>query len=160
MTNTVEAAWHKILTTVGEPRRPEGSPLAAPFAKLVLVAQAEPLLRQLYPWAGMWELHFSRCTEIRHTWDIPYIGTLGDGRYYVEGPSRTSPRIAETDSAQAAVAWSSIVCHHTAARPSSVTQRSWPPTRDRGTTGRYSGSWVTTPIRRLPSVQPASVPIV
>ncbi len=104
MTNTVEAAWHKILTTAGEPRRPEGSPLAAPFAKLVLVAHAEPLLRQLYPWAGMWELHFSRCTEIRHTWDIPYIGTLGDGRYYVEGPSRTSPRIAETDSAQAAVA--------------------------------------------------------
>jgi hypothetical protein len=27
-----------------------------------------------------------------------------DGRYYVEGPSRSSPRIAETDSAQAAVA--------------------------------------------------------
>lgn len=104
MTNTVEAAWHKILTAAGEPRRPEESPLAAPFAELVLVAHAAPLLRQLYPWAGMWELHFSRCTEIRHTWDIPYIGTLGDGRYYVEGPSRTSPRIAETGSAQAAVA--------------------------------------------------------
>lgn len=104
MTNTVEAAWHKILAMVDEPRRPEESPLAAPFAQLVLVAHAEPLLRQLYPWTGMWELHFSRCTEIRHTWDIPYIGTLTDGRYYVEGPSRTSPRIAETDSAQAAVA--------------------------------------------------------
>lgn len=104
MTNTVEAAWHKILTTAGEPRRPEESPLFAPFAELVLEAHAEPQLRQLYPWTGMWELHFSRCTEIRHTWDIPYIGTLGDGRYYVEGPSRTSPRIAETDSAQAAVA--------------------------------------------------------
>ncbi|MFJ8596949.1 DUF6193 family natural product biosynthesis protein [Streptomyces sp. NPDC093598] len=104
MTNTVEAAWRRILTTAGEPRRPEESPLAAPFAELVLVAHAEPLLRQLYPWAGMWELHFSRCTEIRHTWDLPYIGTLGDGRYYVDGPSRTSPRIAETDSAQAAVA--------------------------------------------------------
>ncbi|WP_374101893.1 DUF6193 family natural product biosynthesis protein [Streptomyces sp. MC1] len=49
-------------------------------------------------------MHFSRCTEIRHTWDIPSIGTLGDGRYHVEGPSRTSPRIAETDSARAAVA--------------------------------------------------------
>ncbi|RSN50937.1 hypothetical protein DMH12_23660 [Streptomyces sp. WAC 04229] len=71
---------------------------------MVLVAHAEPLLRQLHPWTGMWELHFSRCTEIRHTWDIPYIGTLADGRYYVEGPSRTSPRIAETDDAQAAVA--------------------------------------------------------
>ncbi len=38
------------------------------------------------------------------TWDIPYIGTLTDGRYYVEGPHRDSRRIAETDSAQAAVA--------------------------------------------------------
>ncbi|MFG3163384.1 DUF6193 family natural product biosynthesis protein [Streptomyces sp. NPDC048232] len=104
MTNTVEAAWRKILARAGEARRPEESPLAAPFAKLVLVAHAEPLLRQLYPWTGMWELHFSRCTEIRHTWDIPYIGTLADGRYYVEGPSRTSPRIAETDSARVAVA--------------------------------------------------------
>ncbi|MER6678321.1 DUF6193 family natural product biosynthesis protein [Streptomyces sp. NPDC000983] len=103
MTPTVEAAWHKILTTADERHRTETSPLAAPFAELVLVAQAEPLLRQLYPWTGMWELHFSRCTEVRHTWDIPYIGTL-DGRYYVEGPSRTSPRIAETDSARAAVA--------------------------------------------------------
>ncbi|MFJ9762081.1 DUF6193 family natural product biosynthesis protein [Streptomyces sp. NPDC101149] len=41
--------------------------------------------------------------------DAPHLGhslhgTLRDGRYYVEGPSRTSPRIAETDSAQAAVA--------------------------------------------------------
>ncbi|MGW5355105.1 DUF6193 family natural product biosynthesis protein [Streptomyces sp. NPDC004031] len=104
MTNTVEAAWHRILTRAGEPRRPEVSPLAGPFAELVLRAHAEPRLRQLYPWAGMWELHFSRCTEIPHTWDIPYIGTLRDRRYYVEGPSRTSPRIAETDSAQAAVA--------------------------------------------------------
>ncbi|MFF8381815.1 DUF6193 family natural product biosynthesis protein [Streptomyces sp. NPDC015661] len=104
MTNTVEAAWHKILTTAGEPRRPEGSSLLAPFAELVRVAYAEPLLRQLYPWTGMWELHFSRCTEIPHTWDIPYIGTLRGDRYYVEGPSRSSPRIAETDSARAAVA--------------------------------------------------------
>ncbi|MFD8821344.1 DUF6193 family natural product biosynthesis protein [Streptomyces sp. NPDC059605] len=103
MTHDVEAAWHKILATAGEPRRPEESPLFAPFAELVRVAHAEPLLRQLYPWTGMWELHFSRCTKIRHTWDVPYIGTLGDGRYYVEGPSRTSPRIAETDDAQAAV---------------------------------------------------------
>ncbi len=52
----------------------------------------------------MWELHFSRCTERDYTWDVPYIGTLGDGRYYVEGPSRRSPRIAVTDSARAAVA--------------------------------------------------------
>ncbi|AZS74599.1 hypothetical protein DDE74_29880 [Streptomyces lydicus] len=71
---------------------------------MVRVAGAEPQLRQLYPWTGMWELHFSRCTESRPTWDVPYIGTLGDGRYYVEGPSRNSPRIAETDSPQTAVA--------------------------------------------------------
>ncbi|MDI3405237.1 DUF6193 family natural product biosynthesis protein [Streptomyces cavernicola] len=32
------------------------------------------------------------------------MGTLQDGRYYVEGPSRSSPRIAETGSASAAVA--------------------------------------------------------
>ncbi|QKW10817.1 hypothetical protein HUT18_12400 [Streptomyces sp. NA04227] len=75
-----------------------------PFTELVRVAYAEPLLRQLYPWSGMWELHFSRCTEHRPTWDIPYIGTLGSGRYRVDGPNRNSPRIAETDSAQAAVA--------------------------------------------------------
>ncbi|MFD7293124.1 DUF6193 family natural product biosynthesis protein [Streptomyces sp. NPDC059897] len=91
MTNTVEAAWRKLLATAGEPHRPQGSPLPAPFAELVRVAYAEPLLRQLYPWSGMWELHFSRCTEVRHTWDIPYIGTSDDGRYYVDGPSRTSP---------------------------------------------------------------------
>ncbi|MFJ7272003.1 DUF6193 family natural product biosynthesis protein [Streptomyces sp. NPDC099050] len=104
MTNSVDAAWHKILTTHGEPSRSDESPLLKPFGHLVRVAHAEPLLRQLSPWTGMWELHFSRCTEMNYTWDIPYIGTLRDGRYYVEGPSRSSPRIAETDSAQDAVA--------------------------------------------------------
>ncbi|MFG2668333.1 DUF6193 family natural product biosynthesis protein [Streptomyces sp. NPDC048387] len=104
MTDIVDAAWRKALTTYGEPSRPEESPLLKPFAELVRVAHAEPLLRQLHPWTGMWELHFSRCTEMQYTWDLPYIGTLRDGRYYVEGPSRNSPRIAETDSAQAAVA--------------------------------------------------------
>ncbi|MFI9781806.1 DUF6193 family natural product biosynthesis protein [Streptomyces sp. NPDC051956] len=104
MTNTVEAAWHEILSTAGEPSRRETSPLLEPFAELVRVAHAEPLLRQLFPWTGMWELHFSRCTEIRYSWDIPYISTLSDGRYYVEGPSRSSQRIAETESARAAVA--------------------------------------------------------
>ncbi|MFI7082162.1 DUF6193 family natural product biosynthesis protein [Streptomyces anulatus] len=104
MTNIVEAAWHDIMTTYGEPSPPEDSPLWEPFAKLVRVAHAEPLLRQLFPWTGMWELHFSRCTEMDYTWDIPYIGTLSGGRHYVEGPHRSAPRIAETDSAQAAVA--------------------------------------------------------
>ncbi|MFJ3860474.1 DUF6193 family natural product biosynthesis protein [Streptomyces sp. NPDC090085] len=104
MTNIVDAAWHDILTTCGEPFRPDESPLLEPFAQLVRTAHAEPLLRRLHPWTGMWELHFSRCTEVGYTWDIPYIGTLRDGRYYVEGPHRSSPRIAETGSAQAAVA--------------------------------------------------------
>ncbi|WKK26693.1 DUF6193 family natural product biosynthesis protein [Streptomyces olivoreticuli] len=104
MTDIVEAAWCEILTAVGEPTRLEGGSLLEPFTEMVRVAHAEPQLRQLYPWTGMWELHFSRCTELRPTWDIPYIGTLEDGRYYVEGPSRSSPRIAETDSAQAALA--------------------------------------------------------
>ncbi|MFG2824900.1 DUF6193 family natural product biosynthesis protein [Kitasatospora sp. NPDC048365] len=104
MGGPVEAAWRGILAAADEPAPPGRSPLLAPFAELVRVAHAEPLLRQLHPWTGMWELHFSRCTEIRYTWDIPYIGTLRDGRYYVEGPSRTSPRIAETGSAQLAVA--------------------------------------------------------
>ncbi|MFG2896180.1 DUF6193 family natural product biosynthesis protein [Streptomyces zaomyceticus] len=50
MTHTVDAAWHKIVSTYVDPSRPSDSPL------------------------------------------------------YVEGPHRNSPRIAETDSAQAAVA--------------------------------------------------------
>ncbi|MEU9731565.1 DUF6193 family natural product biosynthesis protein [Streptomyces sp. NPDC048002] len=104
MTNPVDAAWHKVLTFYGESSRPGELPLLKPFAELVRVAHAEPLLRQLAPWAGMWELHFSRCTEAPFTWDVPYIGTLTDSRYYVEGPSRSSRRIAETDSAQVAVA--------------------------------------------------------
>ncbi|MBP8535622.1 hypothetical protein GWI24_21420 [Streptomyces sp. MK37H] len=79
-------------------------PLPARFTEMVRAAHAEPLLRQLYPWTGMWELHFSRCTDPRPSWDIPYIGILRDGRYYVEGPHRSSPRIAETDSAKTAVA--------------------------------------------------------
>ncbi|MFJ4824139.1 DUF6193 family natural product biosynthesis protein [Streptomyces bacillaris] len=104
MTNIVDAAWHKVLTTYGEPFPPEASPLLEPSAKLVRVAHAEPLLRRLSPWTGMRELHFSRCTEMDYTWDIPYIGTLRDSRYFVEGPHRSGPRIAETDSAQATVA--------------------------------------------------------
>ncbi|MFQ6196995.1 DUF6193 family natural product biosynthesis protein [Streptomyces sp. NPDC000405] len=104
MADIVEAAWRDIVTSAGEPSPSGGSPLLGPFTEMARVAYAEPQLRQLYPWTGMWQLHFSRCTEIRYTWDIPYIGTLRDGRYYVEGPSRSSPRIAVTDSAQAAVA--------------------------------------------------------
>ncbi len=41
--------------------------------ELIDVAYRTPCLRQLFPWTGMGELHFSRCTEPRWTWDIPYI---------------------------------------------------------------------------------------
>jgi hypothetical protein len=36
----------------------------------------------------MAELHFSRCTGKRWTWDIPYIGPTKDG-YMVQGPLRS-----------------------------------------------------------------------
>ncbi|KNB50883.1 hypothetical protein AC230_20195 [Streptomyces caatingaensis] len=74
------------------------------LAELARVAYAEPRLRRLRPWTGMWELHFSRCTEFPPTWDLPYICPGASGGYWVEGPTRVCPRIAETDSAQAAVA--------------------------------------------------------
>jgi len=34
----------------------------------------------------MGELHFSRCTGKRWTWDIPYIWRAADGDYRVDGP--------------------------------------------------------------------------
>jgi hypothetical protein len=102
MTNVVETAWGAILVTAAESATPLR--LREAFAEVAREAYSEPRLRQLYPWTGMWELHFSRCTEPRPTWDIPYIGVLGDSRYYVDGPSRNGPRIAVTSTAQAAVA--------------------------------------------------------
>lgn len=38
--------------------------------ELLEAAYAEPRLRVPFPWTGMGELHFSRCTETRWTWDI------------------------------------------------------------------------------------------
>ncbi|MFI6695042.1 DUF6193 family natural product biosynthesis protein [Streptomyces sp. NPDC050433] len=95
-TDKVEAAWKRLL----------GSDQVS--AELVAAAYAEPRLRQLFPWIGMWELHFSRCTEQRWTWDVPYIGPTAAGSdhagpYYVEGPSR-SQKIGRADTAQEAVA--------------------------------------------------------
>ncbi|WP_242640888.1 DUF6193 family natural product biosynthesis protein [Streptomyces kasugaensis] len=55
---------------------------------LIDVAYQEPRLRQLFPWTGMGELHFSRCTEYRWTWDIPYIQPAKGGGYWVSGPLR------------------------------------------------------------------------
>jgi hypothetical protein len=92
----VEAAWQGLLNSEHV------------SVELVAAAYAEPKLRQLFPWVGMWELHFSRCTEPRWTWDVPYIGPAAagldhTGPYYVEGPSRTQ-KIGETDTAQEAIA--------------------------------------------------------
>ncbi|MEU0563630.1 DUF6193 family natural product biosynthesis protein [Dactylosporangium sp. NPDC006015] len=57
--------------------------------ELVEAAYAEPRLQQLFPWTGMGELHFSRCTEIPFTWDVPYIEPVVGGTYRVSGPSRS-----------------------------------------------------------------------
>ncbi len=57
--------------------------------ELLEAAYAEPRLRQLFPWTGMGELHFSRCTEPRWTWDIPYIQPAAGGSYWVSGPLRS-----------------------------------------------------------------------
>jgi Family of unknown function (DUF6193) len=57
--------------------------------ELVDAAYGEPCLRQLFPWTGMGELHFSRCTEPRWTGDTPYIQPVQGGGYLVSGPLRT-----------------------------------------------------------------------
>ncbi|MBC9714231.1 hypothetical protein H9Y04_16845 [Streptomyces sp. TRM66268-LWL] len=66
-------------------------------------AYAEPRLRQLFPWTGMGELHFSRCTEWPWTWDIPYIQPAAEGTYWVSGPLR-SETVGPAATAQEAVA--------------------------------------------------------
>ncbi|MGW2326514.1 DUF6193 family natural product biosynthesis protein [Streptomyces sp. NPDC001700] len=50
-----------------------------------------------------WELHFSRCTEPRYTWDIPYVAPSYDGRYRVDGPAR-SESVGEAGSVGEALA--------------------------------------------------------
>ncbi|MFZ3497241.1 DUF6193 family natural product biosynthesis protein [Streptomyces sp. 5.8] len=69
---------------------------------LVRAAYAEPRLRQLFPWVGMWELHFSRCTEHPSTWDVPYIAPRQGGGFVVAGPSRVES-VGEADTAETAV---------------------------------------------------------
>lgn len=77
ITDLVEAAWRKILMAAEDSTRLVGSQFVEPYAEMVRAAYAEPRLRQLFPLVGMWELHFSRCTEIRYTWDIPYVAGEG-----------------------------------------------------------------------------------
>ncbi|MFE9811950.1 DUF6193 family natural product biosynthesis protein [Streptomyces sp. NPDC005548] len=71
----VEAGWQKI--------RDDGRVRA----ELLDAAYAEPRLRQLFPWVSMGELHLSRCTESRWTWDIPHVMPDAEG-YWVSGPLR------------------------------------------------------------------------
>ncbi|MFE5162987.1 DUF6193 family natural product biosynthesis protein [Streptomyces sp. NPDC056697] len=85
----VEAGWQKVRADGRV--RPE----------LLEAAYAEPRLRQLFPWTGMGELHFSRCTEQRWTWDIPYIQPAAEGGYWVSGPLRTESVGPAATSAQA-----------------------------------------------------------
>ncbi|MEV0375959.1 DUF6193 family natural product biosynthesis protein [Streptomyces sp. NPDC050636] len=73
----VEAGWQRV--RIDGRVRPE----------LLEAAYAEPRLRQLFPWTGMGELHFSRCTEFPCTWDIPYIPPAAEGEYRVSGPLRS-----------------------------------------------------------------------
>ncbi|WP_326699517.1 DUF6193 family natural product biosynthesis protein [Streptomyces sp. NBC_01754] len=72
----VEAGWQKVRADGRV--RPE----------LLAAAYAEPRLRQLFPWTGMGELHFSRCTEWPWTWDVPYVQPAAEGEYRVSGPLR------------------------------------------------------------------------
>ncbi|MGP3961478.1 DUF6193 family natural product biosynthesis protein [Nonomuraea sp. 3N208] len=75
-TDLVEAGWNDV--RADGRLRPE----------LIEAAYAEPRLRQLFPWTGMGELHFSRCTGKRWTWDIPYVAADPAGGYQVSGPLR------------------------------------------------------------------------
>lgn len=72
----VEAGWQKV--------RADGRVRT----ELLDAAYAEPRLRQLFPWTGMGELHFSRRTGFGWTWDIPYIQPAAGGGYWVSGPCR------------------------------------------------------------------------
>ncbi|MDI3421760.1 DUF6193 family natural product biosynthesis protein [Streptomyces luteolus] len=73
----VEARWQQVLSSGHVDQ------------ELAQAAYERPELRELYPWTGMWELHFSRCTEQRWTWDIPYVAPAKDGRWAVGGPARS-----------------------------------------------------------------------
>ncbi|MFI8827125.1 DUF6193 family natural product biosynthesis protein [Streptomyces sp. NPDC053431] len=71
--------------------------------ELLAAARAQPRLRRLFPWTGMGELHFSRCTEKRWTWDLPYIAPAQGGGYRVLGPSRAQS-VGPADTPEQAVA--------------------------------------------------------
>ncbi|MFF3277469.1 DUF6193 family natural product biosynthesis protein [Streptomyces chrestomyceticus] len=95
----VEAAWLELLGC----DRVDAESVAA--------AYAEPQMRQLFPWAGMCELHFSRCTEFRWTWEVSYIrpaaGPDHSRAYYVAGPPRIQ-KIGTAATGQEAVAQAGV----------------------------------------------------
>ncbi|MFH8409202.1 DUF6193 family natural product biosynthesis protein [Streptomyces sp. NPDC018019] len=72
-------------------------------------AYAEPRLRRLFPWTGMRELHFSRCTEQRWAWDVPYVQPATDNAYQVSGPLR-GETTGPAATAQEAIAMSRRIC--------------------------------------------------
>lgn len=69
--------------------------------ELLAAAYGEPRLRRLFPWTGMGELHFSRCTAPRWTWDICYIRPAAGGGYLVSGPLRGETAGPAADAAAA-----------------------------------------------------------
>jgi hypothetical protein len=74
----------------------------------VQAAYAEPRLWGRFPWKGMGELHFSRCTEWPWTWDVPYIAPAIGGDYRVSGTSRVEsvgPAATAQEAIAMAVAW-------------------------------------------------------
>ncbi|MGW0759654.1 DUF6193 family natural product biosynthesis protein [Streptomyces sp. NPDC002814] len=89
MNDIVQAQWLRLMENAEDPQRVGRSTFVAPYAEMLQTAYAHRRLQVLFPWTGMWELHFSRCTEQRWTWDIPYIAPAKDGRFLVAGPSRS-----------------------------------------------------------------------
>lgn len=102
MNDIVQDRWLSLIADADNPQYRGSSVFGAPYAELLRTAYAHPRLRVLFPWTGMWELHFSRCTEQRWTWDIPYISPAKDGRFLVAGPSR-SQVVGYADSVDEAV---------------------------------------------------------
>ncbi|UGQ12060.1 DUF6193 family natural product biosynthesis protein [Yinghuangia sp. ASG 101] len=103
MNDVVQDQWLRLIANADDPQKMGRSMFVTPYATMLRTAYAHPRLRVLFPWTGMWELHFSRCTEQRCTWDIPYIAPTKDGRFLVAGPLR-SQVVGHADSAHDAVA--------------------------------------------------------
>ncbi|WP_404198825.1 DUF6193 family natural product biosynthesis protein [Streptomyces tauricus] len=72
-------------------------------AELLEAAYAEPHLWQLFPWTGRGELHFSRCTAVPWSWDVPYIQPAAEGTYWLSGLLRTET-VGPASTAQEAIA--------------------------------------------------------